>query len=393
MPATPADVAMSYIQAGAQPPPPNYKESLEKVKAADQIFSVRSTVNTIERDLLDTLMNELDNQREWAFGGHAVNRSWVDKGLLCVELDSGDIIELGFKGSENPWVTRSEKLKLLGELCKELNMAVISTTEQQMKHRWSVIAFTKPDDEEYEYTRHFDSMMRAYADGLHQLKHFGGKVALFDEDKEVSFEAEDVDVWRRIFELQGIDCRHQDFRECDDTCTGWFINEETSEVERCDNCQRFDNDGQAVAHVNGCVRELERTSRVLHKERWQVINDDAVQQFHRIEDAESYGYKAIAGGANILLKDLKLRQEFGVRHQRGSWIDLIADIKGQQWNDDRIQFPRLLTEILMAGELTSDGVDEFFSLKVKDICDSMDLTWEDITEIFNRAQDAYEDMK
>lgn len=39
---------------------------------------------------------------------------------------------------------------------------------------------------------------------------------------------------------------------CDDGCLGWFRNDETGRIERCDTCARFDDDAAALAHVLAC---------------------------------------------------------------------------------------------------------------------------------------------
>lgn len=53
------------------------------------------------------------------------------------------------------------------------------------------------------------------------------------------------------------------------------------------------------------------------------------------------------------------------------------------WDDDKIQFPRLLAEIYA----TQD------SLKMADLCASMDIEVGDIVEIFERAQAEWERIK
>ena len=53
------------------------------------------------------------------------------------------------------------------------------------------------------------------------------------------------------------------------------------------------------------------------------------------------------------------------------------------WEDDSVQFPRLLAEIMA----TQDNLD------LEALCESMDLEPDDIWEIFNRAQNAWEKTK
>lgn len=57
----------------------------------------------------------------------------------------------------------------------------------------------------------------------------------------------------------------------------------------------------------------------------------------------------------------------------------------QKWNDNGIQFPRLLFEIQANIEFDSD--------QKEDLCSSMDLEWNDILEIFERATIKFETIK
>ena len=392
--ATPADRALAYIRHGAQPPP---------------IDPAETQLGPIAAEFLDTLMNELNNNGEWKFNERYVMGTRRIGDRLEVDLSGSPAFPqpmmLSFlleKPRLNPWTSRAEKYELLSQLCKDLGMVVMSQHGQQMvpeTGRWAVVAFAHADDEECEYTRRFDSLVKAYADGLHQLKHFGGKVVLLDDERDTfQFEAQEAEDWRAGFQKLGATCRHQTFKECDESCAGWFVNADTLEVERCDTCKRFDSDEEAAEHVSNCVAALEQ--KPLYKTRWQVTaspdeqGENIIRSFRRIEDADAFGRKVLKeGGKALQLKDLKLKQEWAWATDENEWLDRIEDVKSVSWNDDAIQFPRLLAELMANGELTSDGESEFFSLKVSDICESMDLTWEDVTEIFNRAQDAWEDMK
>jgi len=55
------------------------------------------------------------------------------------------------------------------------------------------------------------------------------------------------------------------------------------------------------------------------------------------------------------------------------------------WKDDQIQFPRLIEELQGAGAFSSKVIDE--------LCESMDLTMEDIAEITKRARFRWENIK
>ena len=54
------------------------------------------------------------------------------------------------------------------------------------------------------------------------------------------------------------------------------------------------------------------------------------------------------------------------------------------WNNNNIQFPRLLSEIFAVG-LTNEQMDQ--------LCDSMNLTIDDIDELFHRAQSEFDQLR
>ena len=55
------------------------------------------------------------------------------------------------------------------------------------------------------------------------------------------------------------------------------------------------------------------------------------------------------------------------------------------WEDNSIQFPRLLTEICA----TYNTTDEDFEA----LCESMDLSKDEVNELFDRAQEEWEEIK
>lgn len=57
--------------------------------------------------------------------------------------------------------------------------------------------------------------------------------------------------------------------------------------------------------------------------------------------------------------------------------------KKDLWKDDKIQFARLLCEIVATHE----------KLNIKELCESMDLEPEYIDELFDRANEVWEDSK
>jgi hypothetical protein len=56
-----------------------------------------------------------------------------------------------------------------------------------------------------------------------------------------------------------------------------------------------------------------------------------------------------------------------------------------RWEDDGIQFPRLIAEMEACGAFTPRVLD--------DLCESMDLDTGDIAELVDRAQTAWETIK
>lgn len=55
------------------------------------------------------------------------------------------------------------------------------------------------------------------------------------------------------------------------------------------------------------------------------------------------------------------------------------------WNDNSIQFPRLLAEIAATCDIPIT--------QQRELCESMDITLEELDELFERAQDAWERIK
>lgn len=59
--------------------------------------------------------------------------------------------------------------------------------------------------------------------------------------------------------------------------------------------------------------------------------------------------------------------------------------EGERWHDNSVQFPRLLAEIVANVNLTVAQHNE--------LCASMDLESEELDELFERAQVAWEEIK
>lgn len=59
-------------------------------------------------------------------------------------------------------------------------------------------------------------------------------------------------------------------------------------------------------------------------------------------------------------------------------------MSNERWKNDDIQFPRLLCEIAAAGLSAEQS---------RTICDSMDVTPDELFELFERAENRFENIK
>lgn len=130
--------------------------------------------------------------------------------------------------------------------------------------------------------------------------------------------------------------------ECDDKgCPGWGVfyrdDRGTFEIERCDNCKRFESDDEALAYV------------------YLLESDDVARH---------------------------------LRHYGQPY---------HEWLKDNIQMPRLLAELYAHMEVSEDTetMQEpgYLSVKILDLCASMDLSWARVLEIFKRADLLFEEDK
>jgi hypothetical protein len=55
------------------------------------------------------------------------------------------------------------------------------------------------------------------------------------------------------------------------------------------------------------------------------------------------------------------------------------------WKDNSIQFPRLIAEIVATVDINAETW--------QNLCDSMDLTTDELNELFDRAQESWEKIK
>lgn len=58
-------------------------------------------------------------------------------------------------------------------------------------------------------------------------------------------------------------------------------------------------------------------------------------------------------------------------------------MSNSKWKNDAIQFPRLIAEIIATQE----------NLDIDVLCESMDISLDELNELFDRAQDKFEKLK
>jgi len=162
-------------------------------------------------------------------------------------------------------------------------------------------------------------------------------------------------------------------RTCDSPgCPGWIVTVDQGAIERCDTCARFDSDDEAVAHV--CA--LEALDMGLH--------------------FEAHSYEALKNVKAFLTKILP--DMSGKSKKEIEWL-LDSDVWTEEnlWTDHARQFVRLLSEIYATGEPSEDTEtmkeQGYFSIKISDIEESMDLPWHEILSIFERADTVFQAAK
>lgn len=121
---------------------------------------------------------------------------------------------------------------------------------------------------------------------------------------------------------------------------------------------------------------------------------------HRDGSIDSYGYVAVVDRREVLgwarpngAGEIAFRQAGHPANDAGlpgeGWRPLVLAAVGHEpdsaWEDDNVQFPRLIAELEAAGAFTDEVVDM--------LCDSMDLARSSIDELIERADDAWERAK
>jgi hypothetical protein len=77
---------------------------------------------------------------------------------------------------------------------------------------------------------------------------------------------------------------------------------------------------------------------------------------------------------------------------------LISDDPQVNWDNDAIQFPRLIAEMEAAGFFALPTEDEHTVASevnpiVEAVCDSMDITYAQLVELIDRAQESWDIIK
>lgn len=166
--------------------------------------------------------------------------------------------------------------------------------------------------------------------------------------------------------------------ECEgEGCPGWAVFNER-EIERCDLCERFQSDEDAIAHVLALedidvTRQLEASAQ----RALVVIRDELAAVIEETSTNPAVDAKKLAAQLEILLG-------------RSIWLER------HRWHEHAAQFARLLSEMLATGEETEDAEavpsrdPGYFIVKIRDLEKSMDCSWLEIKSIFHRADAAFE---
>lgn len=86
---------------------------------------------------------------------------------------------------------------------------------------------------------------------------------------------------------------------CDPGCPGWFVNDESGTIERCDECERFILDEHAACHAHTCAvcsRELiaQNTQLAVDLDAWHELAKGAnkLPRSNRPQTAAPYALSA-----------------------------------------------------------------------------------------------------
>jgi len=168
-------------------------------------------------------------------------------------------------------------------------------------------------------------------------------------------------------------------KECETKgCPGWAVFN-NGEVERCDTCKRFGSDDEAIAHV----RALEDVDFSRH------LDDAAHKALIEVRSELSAVVEEASTNPGVNVR--KLVDKLEVLLGRSVWLER------HRWMEHSSQFARLLAEMCALGEVTEDaetGREKgYFIVKISDLEESMDLPWNQILSVLERADIVFQSDK
>lgn len=168
---------------------------------------------------------------------------------------------------------------------------------------------------------------------------------------------------------------------CDDGgCPGWLVTTDQGAIERCDTCKRFESDDHAVAHV---------------------LALEAIDTHYHFDAA---AHRALVELREELSDLIESTQDYEATEQMTEVINRLETLLGRsfwlerhRWSEHGLQFARLLSELYSIGEESEDTetmkTPGYFSIKISDLCLSMDLEWDQILSLFERADMVFQSDK
>jgi hypothetical protein len=168
-------------------------------------------------------------------------------------------------------------------------------------------------------------------------------------------------------------------KECDDeSCPGWAVFNER-DIQRCDACERFNDDEEAIAYVRGL--EAVDINRHLEASAVRALGEVRNHLAAVIEEAAT----------NPAVSTKKLVSQLETLLGRSFWLER------HRWSEHAVQFAQLLSEIYAVGEETEDAETMrdpgYLVIKMAELEKSMDLPWTEIQSIFERASSVFESDK
>lgn len=170
-------------------------------------------------------------------------------------------------------------------------------------------------------------------------------------------------------------------KECDGPgCPGWGVFDD-GQIQRCDCCERFNDDDEAVAYV----KALEAVDVGRH------MDAAAVRALDEVRNELSAVIEEIS--TNPKVEARKLMERLETLLGRSVWL------QRHRWAEHGLQFARLLSELYALGDEAEDTdtiepkPHGYFTVKIEELCESMNLSWLEVKSIFERANTVFENGK